>query len=204
MNKKLIIIGAGGHGKVVADIASRLKEYEEIVFLDDNETSEVMGFAVVGKIEEFKRFISSADFIVAVGNSDIRKKLIENLIIKGAKLATLIHPSAIIGSNVEIGKGTVVMANTVINPCAKIGQGVILNTCSSIDHDSEISHYTHVSIGARIAGTVKVGEEVLIGAGAVVINNIDIISNVIIGAGAVVINDIKEKGTYVGVPARKI
>ena len=205
MHNKLVIIGAGGHGKVVADIALKIQKYKEIVFLDDNENvKECLGFPIVGKSENVEQYIEESDFFVAIGNGNTRKRVTEYLVEQGANVISLIHPSAAIGSGVTIGKGTVVMAGVVINSDAKIGQGCIINTCSSVDHDCALGNYVHVAVGAHICGTVNVGENTWIGAGAIVKNNVDVCNNCMIGAGTVVIKDIKEVGTYVGSPAKKI
>lgn len=204
MNKKLIIIGASGHGKVVADIAESLKIYEKICFLDDApEKKECMGYLVMGKSCEWQRFLNDSDFAVAIGNAAIRKKISSELLSKKAVLPTLIHPGAYIGRNVQIGAGTVVMAGAIVNADSMIGKGCIINTSSSVDHECLIGDYVHIAVGAHLAGNVKVGNSTWIGAGATVSNNINICENCMIGAGAVVIKDIKNIGTYVGVPAKK-
>ena len=198
--KRLVIIGASGHGKVVADIA-RKTGYEEICFLDDNENlTECGGYPVVGTSSKWSRF--DCDIFVAIGNSKIRERMMEELADKLVPI--LIHPNAVIGENVSIGLGTVVVAGAIINPGATIGKGCIINTGASVDHDCKIDDFVHVSVGAHIAGTVEVGKGTWVGAGAVISNNLNICGGCMIGAGAVVIKDIKELGTYICVPARKI
>ena len=205
MNKKLVIIGASGHGKVVADIALKLQKYEKIVFLDDNENAkECMGFPVIGKSSDAEQYIDNGDFIVAIGNAKIRKRVTGQLMKLGANITTLIHPAAVVGSEVVIGEGTVVMAGAVVNPDSTIGKGCIINTCASIDHDCKLEDYVHISVGAHVCGTVEVGERTWIGAGVTVKNNVKICGDCMIGAGATVVKDIEENGTYVGVPARRI
>jgi sugar O-acyltransferase (sialic acid O-acetyltransferase NeuD family) len=195
---RLIVIGASGHGKVVADIAV-LNGYEDIVFLDDDESlKECAGFPVIGKSTE----APGGEIFVAVGNPQTRKRLME--LYKDRTQPVLIHPNAVVAKDVKIGSGTVVMAGAVINPGARIRRGIIVNTSSSIDHDCSVGDYSHVSVGAHLCGTVKVEDSVWIGAGATVINNVNICGGCTIGAGAVVIKDIKEPGTYVGVPAKMI
>lgn len=192
---RLIIIGASGHGKVIADIAVK-NGYEDIVFLDDDENiKECAGFPVVGKTD--KAHHMDGDKIVAIGNAQIRERIQNNI-----KTVTLIHPNASISRRVAIGEGTVVMAGTVINSDVKIGKGCIVNTGASIDHDCVIEDYVHISVGAHVAGTCMIKEKTWIGAGATVSNNIKITANCMIGAGAVVVNDIEKEGTYTGVPAR--
>ncbi len=193
---RLIIVGASGHGKVVADIAACIG-YKEIVFLDDDDTiKECAGYPVVGKSSE----APEGEMIVAIGNATIRKKLME--LYEGREFPVLVHPSAVIAKGVEIGAGSVIMAGVVINPEVKIGKGCIVNTSSSIDHECIIEDYVHVSVGAHLAGAVSVGAETWIGAGATISNNVNIYRNCMIGAGAVVVNNILVPGTYIGVPAR--
>ena len=195
---RLVIIGASGHGKVVADIAA-LIGYKDIVFLDDDENiKECAGYPVIGKSAE----APNGELFVAVGNAETRKQLMK--LYKDKVLPVLIHPSAIVAKGAEVGAGSVIMAGVVINPGVKIGEGCIINTSSSVDHDCNIADFVHVSVGAHLSGTVRLGEGTWIGAGAVVSNNIDICGGCTIGAGSVVIRDINEPGTYVGVPARKI
>ena len=194
---RLIIIGASGHGKVVADIAL-LNGYEDIVFLDDDESiKRCVGFPVIGKTSD--AYILDGDKIVAIGNAIIRQRMMADI-----KTVTLIHPNAVIGRNVEIGEGTVVMAGAIINPETKIGKGCIINTASSVDHDCQIGDYVHVAVGSHICGTVSVGNRTWIGAGATVSNNIIISDDVIVGAGAVVVKRIYVSGTYIGIPARHV
>lgn len=195
---KLAIIGASGHGKVVADIAEK-NGYDEIEFYDDNETLTSCGkWPVVG--QEIIDFSKYDGVFIAIGNARIREKLMGCH--SGCHFPVLIHPSAVVADDVVIGEGTVVMAGAVINPGAKIGRGVIINTCSSVDHDCTIGDYVHVSVGAHLAGTVAVGDRTWIAVGVSVSNNIDICEDCVIGAGAVVVRRIDKPGTYIGVPAR--
>ena len=200
MKKQLIILGASGHGKVVADIAVHNK-YNTIIFLDDNESVKTCGkYPVMGKTSEVEKF--DGDVIVAVGNAKLREKLQRK--VPFHRLTTLVHPNAIVEDSVQIGKGSVVMAGTVLNAGTLIGKGCIINTASSIDHDCVIGDFVHVAVGAHIAGNVTVGDRSWVGAGVIVSNNINICSECMIGAGAVVIENIKEAGTYIGVPAKNI
>ena len=197
---KLTIIGASGHGKVAADIA-KLNGYDEIEFLDDNTGLRQCGkWPVVGTTDYAERVDS--DLFIAIGNTAVRRRLTERF--RDKKIITLIHRSAVVAEDVEIGAGTMVAAGAVINPGAKIGKGCIINTCSSVDHDCMIGDYVHVAVGGRIAGMVRVGESTWIGAGSVVINNLSICEDCMIGAGAVVVDNIETPGTYIGVPAKRI
>ena len=203
MKKVLLILGGGGHGRAVADIAEKLNRYEKIAFLDDK-ADEVSGYEVLGRTSDFINFTDSAEFFVAVGNATVREKLMRELKNGGAQIATLIHPSAVIGKNSVIGEGSVVMAGAVVGVDTAIASGVIINTCASVDHDNKIEDYAHIAVGAHLCGTVGVGKYVWIGAGATVINDVNICSGAYLGAGAVAIKDITNSGTYAGVPAVKI
>lgn len=205
MREKLIIIGASGHGKVVADIAEKMNEWKQIVFLDDNESKKkCLKYDVIGRTDISFKYLDEADFFVAIGNNAIREKVQENLRNEGAYIATLIHPTTTIGYDVIIGNGTVIMAGVVINSSTVIGNGCIVNTSSSIDHDNKIDDYVHISPGVNLAGTVSIDKGNWIGIGASVSNNITICAGCRIGAGSVVIKNIDEVGTYVGTPARRI
>ncbi len=198
VNNRLIIIGASGHGKVVADIAM-LMGYTEIVFLDDNENIQLCGrYPVVGKSTDLYKY--DGDVFIGIGNAKIRKSLMEKYCDRIFPI--LIHPNAVIAEDVALGIGTVVMAGAVVNPGTTIGKGCIINTCSSVDHDCVIWDYVHIAVGSHVCGTVKIGESTWLGAGATVSNNVNICSGCMVGAGAVVVKDINEKGTYFGVPAK--
>ena len=202
MSKRLIILGASGHGKVVADIAMQ-RGYDEILFLDDNpEVKECLGWPVAGRISEADAY--QGDFFVAIGNPKLRETLQNRLEGEGKPIVSLIHPAAVIGCDAVIGDGTVIMAGAVINPCAVIGRGCIINTCASVDHDCVIGDYVHVSVGAHVSGTVEIGARTWIGVGAAVKNNLSIAPDCMIGAGAAVVKDIEMPGTYIGLPAKKV
>lgn len=198
--KQLIIIGASGHGKVIADIAKKLG-YSKIVFLDDDESvHECGGYPVLGRSSEVGTI--EADVIVGIGNAGVRERIQES--IPNEKLTTLIHPDAVIAEDVVVGKGTVIMAGAVVNPGARIGKGCIINTCSSVDHDCNVGDYVHIAVGSHLCGTVTVGNSTWVGAGAIVSNNVGICSDCMIGAGAVIVKNIDLAGTYIGNPAKKI
>ena len=205
MKDNLIIIGASGHGKVIADIAIKMNKWQSVAFLDDDESIKTsMGLKVIGKMADAFTYKDEADFFVAIGKNATREKVQGKLMDQGMTVVKLIHPSAVIGTDVEIGMGTVVMAGVVINSSSRIGEGCIINTSSSLDHDNIIEDYVHISPGASLAGTVKVGRGSWIGIGSVISNNVNICSGCKVGAGAVVVKDITEPGTYVGVPVRRV
>lgn len=205
MKDKLIIIGASGHGKVVADIAIKMNKWQSIAFLDDDKSIKTsMGLEVIGKTADAFAYKDEADFFVAIGSNATREKIQEKLIDEGFNVVSLVHPNAVIGTDVEIDIGSVVMAGVVINSSSRIGKGCIINTSSSLDHDNVIEDYIHISPGVSMAGTVKVGRLSWVGIGSVISNNVNICSGCKVGAGAVVVKDITEPGTYVGVPVRRV
>ena len=209
MNKKIIIIGAGGHSKVIADIIEKSKDIV-LGFLDDNKEKDVIiikekQYKVIGKIEECVKIQEEnkdIQFVIGIGDNKTRKNIANRY--NNLKYYTAIHPSSQIALDVEIGQGTVIMANTCLNTSAKIGKHCIINTASVIEHDNEINDYVHISPNATLCGTVKIGELTHIGAGATIKNNISICNNCIIGVGAVVVKNIEVCGTYIGTPAKKI
>lgn len=198
--KKVVIIGAGGHGRVIADIVT-LSGDVVLGFLDDKDPSEFPNITILGKLTKIETFKQEACFIVGIGDNQTRKQIMETL---DVDWYTAIHPTAVIASDVEIAEGTAIMANAVINTGSKIGRGVIINTAATVDHDNVLENYVHVSPGVHLGGTVHIGAETWIGIGAVVINNIDICGECVVGAGALVILPIMLKGVYIGVPAKKI
>lgn len=207
MQKKVIIFGASGHARVIADIVK--KSNDEIVgFLDDN--AEIQGKTIFdGKIvlgdtsEESVRKYADCYFIIGIGSNRVRKIISDKY--SNLKWYTAIHPSSIIGSDVFINEGSAIMAGTVLNTGTVVGKHCIVNTCSSLDHDNILEDYVHISPGSHLAGTVKIGEGTWICAGVTVINNVTIGKNNIIGAGATVIKNIdEENNTYIGVPIKKM
>ena len=197
---RLIIIGAGGHGKVIADAALK-NGYTNICYIDDHATGDVMGFPIIGTSADIERLNDGiADFIIGIGNNAVRKAIVEEY---NVNWVSIVHPSAQIAFNAEIGKGTAIMANAVVNVCAKVGEHCIINTGAIVEHDNVIENYAHISPNVALGGTVRIGSLTHVGIGATVKNNTEICSDCTIGAGAVVVKNIKEPGTYVGVPIRK-
>lgn len=204
MKNKLLIIGASGHGKVVADVAMKMNRWESIAFLDDNpNVKSSLGLKVIGKSKDVIKYKDDFDLFVGIGDNKIRKKMFRRLEAVGATIPVLVHPSAVIGEDVIIDKGTVIMAGAIINPSTSIGKGCIINTGSTIDHDNNIGDFVHISPGVNLAGTVTVGECSWLGIGSSISNNITIADNCVIGAGGVVIRSLEETGVYVGMPVRK-
>lgn len=199
MNKKLVIIGAGGHGKVIADLAVK-NGYSDICFVDDNTVGEWVSYPIVGCVCDVEKLADeNTEFVIGIGNNKIRKMIAEKY---SLNWAVLVHPSAQLGIKTSVGAGTVVMANAVVNADTTIGEHCIINTSAVVEHDNVIGDYVHISPKATLGGTVHIGDSVHVGIGATVIHNIDICSGCVIGAGAVVVKNIDETATYVGVPAK--
>lgn len=207
MEIELIIIGASGHGKVVADLAEKCG-YKVKGFLDDNaDIEEHFGYPVLGEVRlaeerNTEKDWQTCEFVIAIGDNAIRRKIAQRY--RKLQFATLVHPAAVLRKGVCVGAGTVVMAGAVINADAKVEQHCIINTGAIVEHDCRIREYTHISPGAVVAGTVKIGEMCHIGAGAVLKNNITVSSQITVGAGSVVVKDLTDSGVYAGVPAKKI
>jgi sugar O-acyltransferase (sialic acid O-acetyltransferase NeuD family) len=201
---KLLILGAGGHGRAAAYIAANMKRWRQIAFLNDVEIPEMKDFKIIGGFNDIRHYQDEYDVFVAIGDNAIRESLLTKLEKEHATIPVLIHPSAQIGENVRMGAGTIVMAGAVIICNSTLGRGVILNTSSSVDHDNYIGDFVHISPGAHIAGGVTIGANTWVCIGATVIDHVTITDHCTIGAGAVVIKSIVERGTYVGVPARKL
>ena len=200
MDKKVIIIGAGGHGRVISDIVLACGD-TVIGFIDDNKDAAIDGFRYLGDMAAAYNY-PDCMFFIAVGDNAARKRIAE--IHPDLNDYTAIHPSAVISQTAKIGEGSCVMPNVTVNSMAKIGKHSIINSNTVVEHDCKVSDFVHLSPHATVGGTVSVGKLCWIGCGAVIINNISVCDNVTVGAGAVVNRDITESGTYVGVPIHKL
>lgn len=204
--KKLAIVGAGGHSKVVAEIA-QLNGWTSLDFFDDRwpTLTQFSDYTVVGNIQSlYKSIVDYDGVIIAIGNNEIRAKLYLALVAQDANFISLIHPRAIISTRTKIGNGTVIMANVVINPYVVIGNNCIINSSSVIEHDCFINDHVHICPNTTLAGEVKVDKKAWIGIGSTVIQQINIGENVFVGAGSTVIHDIPNELKVVGTPAREI
>jgi acetyltransferase EpsM len=209
LNRDIVICGAGGHGKVVADIIMKASPSCKLLgFLDDTPEltgREVLDVPVIGVIQgDLKELVGGCDFIIAIGSNEAREAVAGEAARSGATFAVALHPSAQVGTGVSIGRGTVVMANAVINPGVCIGTHVIVNTAATVDHDCVVEDFVHISPGVHLAGEVKVGRGAHIGIGASVIPGVKIGEWAVVGAGATVIEDVPAGATVVGTPARDI
>lgn len=200
--KDVIIIGTGGHAKVIADIVLSARDHLVGFLTSDEGIDSFMGWPVLGRDTEYDKFMDR-HFVIAIGNPVVRERLSNSM--DCVKWYTAIHPSASISAiHTLIGDGSVIMANAVVNPYTRIGNHCIINSNATVEHDNWIADFAHISVGAKLAGTVKIGKRTWIGAGATVSNGLSVCQDCMIGAGAVVVKNIELPGTYVGIPAHKI
>lgn len=204
-NNRVVIYGAGGHGKVIADIVEKSGK-TVMAFVDDAETlwdKSIWGRPVWRGTSHLLEYAKKETFsvIIGIGDNHCRREIKKTLESAGICFAAAIHPSAQLANDVNIGEGTVIMANSVINPGARVGGHCIVNTAVVIGHDCIIDDFVHISSGSLLGGSVQVGHSSWIGLGATVINNIYIAEHAIIGAGSVVIRNVHANTVVVGNPA---
>jgi sugar O-acyltransferase (sialic acid O-acetyltransferase NeuD family) len=199
----LLIVGAGGHGKVVAEAAELMEKWDRISFLDDREElKEVLGFPVIGKTDALISFKGEFRHVfIAIGHNRTRVAWLNKAAQAGFRIPVIIHPSSAVSKYSTVGEGTAVMAGSVINVHAVLGKGCIVNTCASIDHDCVLGDGVHVSPGAHVSGNVTIGEDSWVCAGSSIKNGITIGRHVIVAAGAAVIRDVPDQVMVAGVPA---
>ncbi|PTK29409.1 acetyltransferase [Staphylococcus hominis] len=203
MSQPIILIGKGGHSKVIKDIIEAGKQYYVAGYLDHAINEYYMDKEVFyDNLDNIEQYKDEYFFVIAIGNNYVRQKLFNSLDIPVNQYATLVHPSAIVSSSAKVECGTVVMPYAVINADTTIGKHVIINTGAIIEHDNNIADYVHVSPNATLAGGVTVGEasHIAINAGALPL--VEIGSHCIVGAGATVINHVKSESTVIGTPAK--
>ena len=206
----LLLLGAGGHARVMAETALATGRFSRIAFLDDRcsgsaQLPDQLDWPVIGPIAaaldpQIRQQFPAA--FVAIGNAAVRLQWLPRLAAAGYELPVVIHPTAWVSPSAQLGIGSVVFAQAAIQAQAVIGCGAILNTGCSVDHDAKLGDGVHICPGARLAGEVQVGERSWIGIGASVIQQIRIGTDVTIGAGAAVVRDLPDGVTALGVPAR--
>lgn len=198
MSERVIIIGAGGHAKVLADLIEAAGDTVR-GFLDDGPAKEVtLKYPILGTISDAVSFPESS-FVIAIGDNRTRLRIAQTMPLRWY---TAIHPSAIISDSAVIGEGSMIMPNAVVNANAVIGRHCIINTASIVEHDDRIGDFVHISTRAALGGGVQVDDLTQVGIGACVRHCIHICEECVIGAGAVVVSDITDSGAYAGVPAK--
>jgi sugar O-acyltransferase (sialic acid O-acetyltransferase NeuD family) len=204
--KRIILIGAGGHGKVVLDALITIEKRTDGICIFDESIKRIGQKILNLTVHRFDPDMDFAGqrFHVCIGDNNARERLFDKLKGGGGLPVTVIHPIATIALGAAIGEATLVAAGAIVAPFAVVGKGAILNHGAVVDHDCHVGNFCHVGPGATLAGNVYLGERVLIGAGANILPGINIGDDSTIGAGAVVRTDVPAGTTYVGVPARQI
>lgn len=197
--KKLYLYGAGDHGKMVLSMASSLGVEIETIY-DDNPSEDRFNYIVIERVSPLTEIKSP--IVITIGDNSLRAEISKRLEQLNLNFENVIHPSAIISSEVWIGRGVMISPGAIIQNGSHIGNHSIINTGAIIDHDCEISDYVHVAPGTTLCGKVKVGEGSLIGAGSTVIPGVKIGKWSIVGAGSVVLNDIPDRVVAFGSPAK--
>jgi sugar O-acyltransferase (sialic acid O-acetyltransferase NeuD family) len=184
----LLIIGAGGHGKVVAEAAELDGRFENIMFLDDRiDAVRVLGHVIIGKLQEYEKFAKQYEYaIVCIGVNEKRVEITQKLLKAGYKVPVIIHPKASVSKYSDIGDGSVILAGAVVNTNANIGMACIININSSVDHESIIGDGVHICSGAVVRSGCRVGELSCIGAGAVVNSGIILKEKSMVQSGMVI------------------
>jgi sugar O-acyltransferase (sialic acid O-acetyltransferase NeuD family) len=206
---KIIIIGGGGHAKVVISIL-RKSNYDIIGYTDRGNRGNILGTPYIGDdsiLLEIIRKYTCCKAIIGIGKIDIshlRLSLQNEIKVLGFKFPAITSPHAIINEEVILGDGTVIFDGVVVNSGSKIGRAGIINTNSTVDHDCQIGDNVHIAPGVTLSGGVTIGDNSLIGTGANIIQSVRICDNCVIGAGSTVVLDITEPGTYVGSPVKRI
>jgi len=207
---KMVLWGAGGHGRVVLDAARRQALHEPVAFLEDSltvkEQGNHCGLPILCGREHLARLRRDGvrGMVIAIGEEATRMALATISVDAGFELCTVVHPSAVVCSDVHVGAGTVIFAGAVLQTGSEIGSNAIINTCASVDHDCRIGDGTQLAPRVALGGRVKIGDLSFVGIGAIVVNRIAIGRNCLIGAGAVVVRDIPDHSVAYGVPARVV
>ena len=205
MRKPWVVLGGGGHAKVVID--TLLAGQHQVVGFTSPETEVdlILGVERVGGDDALSRYAAGeivlANGLGSVGSSDRRRELFLRFSGQDYSFPPIVHPSAVVASSVSLGSGVQVLAGAVVQPGCRICENVILNTRSSLDHDCTVGAHAHVAPGATLSGGIRVGEGAHIGTGASVIQGVTVGERSVVGAGAAVIRDVPAGRTVVGVPA---
>jgi sugar O-acyltransferase (sialic acid O-acetyltransferase NeuD family) len=207
---ELVVVGGGGHAKVVISIIRKLGKYRLLGYTDLMDRGTLLDAPYLGSDAALAPFAAKSPKLSLVlglgqvGLGDLRRELWDRLRQYTLPIPPLISPDAVVNEGTSIGDGTAVFDGAVINTGAQIGRGAIVNTNSTIEHDVVLEDWVHVGPGTIISGDTRVGAHCMIGAGAVVIEGREIADGCLVGAGAIVIHDLKEPGVYVGCPARRL
>ncbi|MCC2606130.1 acetyltransferase [Planctobacterium marinum] len=204
-NTKLLLVGAGGHAKVVIESLKSANQYSNIEICDDNPEKEgqyILGHKIIASTRSFEEPFY---FHVCIGNNHARENLTNRYLSAGGKLISIADNNSILAPSASIGDGVYIAAGAIVSAEAKIERGTIINHNAIIEHDSRVAEYSHIAPGATVLGGAKVGKKVFAGAGSIVLPGVSVTDEVVLGAGAIAIRDINQKGsTQIGVPARNV
>jgi acetyltransferase EpsM len=204
MSRRLVIWGAGGHGKVVLDIALSTGYFDRVIFIDDQPRDSAPGSCeceAVGEPDELRRF-AGASVAIAMGDNQSRARCFARALRAGLAPTTLIHSHAVISPSARISAGTVIMPGAIVNADAVIGENCIVNSAVVVEHDCRIGDHVHLSPRVALGGGVTVGSLAHVGIGAVVLPGAVVGEESVVGAGAVVLKGAPARSTVVGVPAK--
>jgi sugar O-acyltransferase (sialic acid O-acetyltransferase NeuD family) len=208
--EEIVVIGGGGHAKVVISVLRKLNRYRILGYTDRKDYGAVLGISFLGSDRDLAPLAAGPKKLTAViavgqvGLGEARHKIWREVQYPSLSFPPIVSPDAVVNDGVEVGEAAVVMDGAVINTGANIGRGVIVNTNSTIEHDVHLADWVHVAPGATISGGVMVGRFSMIGAGSTIIEGIKITAGCVVGAGATVVRDLTEPGVYVGSPARRL
>lgn len=200
--RPVAVYGAGGHGLVVLDALERAGR-QVVGFIDDatGDQAELAGYPIYRGLDDLS---AGAELVIAIGDNRAREEVTRTVLAAGRSLARALHPTAVVGRDVRLGPGVMILAHAVVNPGTTIGCGAIINVGATVDHHNRVGDHVHIAPGVNLAGHVEVGDRSLIGIGASVKPGIRIGPDVIVGAGAAVVADVTAGDTVVGVPARPV
>ncbi len=207
--KKIVVIGGGGHAKVLIGILKKSRKYRIAGYVDIKDRGMLSGVPYLGDDSRLKEIYQKGVRSACLGIGEVkagtkRKEIRDRVKAAGFAFPVIVSPNTVVGEDAVLGEGTQVLDGVIVNPGSRIGECCILNTHSTVEHDCVIGAFCHIAPGAVLSGGVEVGAFSMIGAGAVVSQHVKIANRIMVGAGSVVIRDLEEPGTYVGAPARKI
>lgn len=209
--KKLIIVGSSGHAKVLVDIFEKDGGFEILGFIDGfrNKGDSTLGYEVLGNENDIPQLLAEnkgCEIFIAIGDNWTRKLIYDRLValVPNLEIASAIHPSAQIGKNVTIGKGSAIMAGAVVNSCSEVGDFVIINTNSSLDHDCRMGDFSSLAPGVTTGGGVVIGDFSAIGIGATISHRITIGAHTVIGAGSLMLDNCGDQELLFGTPAKLV
>lgn len=207
--KSILVYGAGGHGKCVADVLLARNSSEFKGFVDDSPSA--IGGRVLGRPvftrEWFQQQCAEAGkiaIVLGIGNNWVRNAIAESCVAAGVEILTVVHPSATISNSAQIGSGSAILAGAMIGPDALVGRGAIINSGAAVEHDVKLGDYSHVSTNVAMGGAASLGDFSMLGVGSVVRPRALVGKGSIVGAGSVVIGDLPAGVVAYGVPARII